>query len=221
VHLLVVEDDPKLSEFLVRVLEDEGHSTVVADTGASALERAPPGSFDVILLDWMLPDSNGPEVAQRLRASGLATPILMLTARGELTDKVAGLRAGADDYLTKPFDVEELLARVTALSRRGRIGAALEIGSLSLDRLTRRATLEGAPLDLTAKEFALLARLALAAQQPVPRATILLDVWQLKFDPGSGVLDVHVSRLRDKLGAMAWMIETVRGVGYRLRATRP
>ncbi len=220
-HLLVVEDDPKLSEFLVRVLEDEGHSTAVADTGSSALEQAPPGGFDVILLDWMLPDSSGPEVAQRLRSSGLTTPILMLTARGELSDKVAGLRAGADDYLTKPFDVDELLARVAALSRRGRIGAALEVGPLSLDRMTRRATLQGAPLDLTAKEFALLSRLALAGQEPVPRAAILLDVWQLKFDPGSGVLDVHVSRLRDKLGAMSWMIETVRGVGYRLRATRP
>lgn len=219
-HLLVVEDDPKLSEFLVRVLKDEGHSTVVAETGAAALECAPPGRFDVILLDWMLPDGNGPDVAQRLRSAGLTTPILMLTARGELSDKVAGLRAGADDYLVKPFDVDELLARVAALSRRGRIGAALEVGALALDRMTRHATLDGAQLDLTAKEFALLSRLALAGQEPVARATILLDVWQLKFDPGSGVLDVHVSRLRDKLGAMAWMIETVRGVGYRLRATR-
>ncbi|HQY61283.1 MAG: response regulator transcription factor [Myxococcales bacterium] len=220
-HILVIEDDPKLSDFLVRVLHDEGHTTAVADTGAAALERAPLAAFDVILLDWMLPDANGPDVARRLRASGLTTPVLMLTARGESSDKVTGLRAGADDYLTKPFDVDELLARVAALARRGRIGAALDVGPLSLDRLTRRATLDGAPLDLTAKEFALLSRLALAGNDAVPRATILLDVWQLKFDPGSGVLDVHVSRLRDKLGAMAWMVETVRGVGYRLRAERP
>jgi DNA-binding response OmpR family regulator len=220
VHVLVVEDDPKLADFLARVLGDEGHTTVVAATGKAALERGPREAFDAIVLDWMLPDLEGPAVAERLRAGEVGCPILMLTARGETADKVAGLRAGADDYLVKPFEVDELLARLEALARRGKAGVALHVGDLALDRLSRRATLGGSPLDLTAKEFALLVRLALDAEKPVERAKLLLDVWQLKFDPGSGVLDVHVSRVRDKLGDRSWMIETVRGTGYRLRAEK-
>ncbi|MBK8217949.1 MAG: response regulator transcription factor [Myxococcales bacterium] len=219
-HVLVVEDDPKLADFLARVLGDEGHTTVVAATGKAALERGPREPFDAIVLDWMLPDLEGPAVAERLRAAEVGCPILMLTARGETADKVAGLRSGADDYLVKPFEVDELLARLDALARRGKAGVALHVGDLALDRLSRRATLGGAALDLTAKEFALLVRLALDAEKPVERAKLLLDVWQLKFDPGSGVLDVHVSRVRDKLGERSWMIETVRGTGYRLRAEK-
>ncbi|MFO0638511.1 MAG: response regulator transcription factor [Polyangiaceae bacterium] len=219
-HVLVVEDDPKLADFLARVLGDEGHTTVVAATGKAALERGPREPFDAIVLDWMLPDLEGPAVAERLRAAEVGCPILMLTARGETADKVAGLRSGADDYLVKPFEVDELLARLDALARRGKAGVALHVGDLALDRLSRRATLGGAALDLTAKEFALLVRLALDAEKPVERAKLLLDVWQLKFDPGSGVLDVHVSRVRDKLGERSWMIETVRGTGYRLRADK-
>lgn len=219
-HVLVVEDDPKLADFLTRVLGDEGHTTVVAATGQAALERAPKEAFDAIVLDWMLPDAEGPAVAERLRSAEVHCPILMLTARGETADKVTGLKAGADDYLVKPFEVDELFARLDALVRRGKIGVALGVGELQLDRLSRRATLGGTPLDLTAKEFALLVRLALDAEKPVERAKLLLDVWQLKFDPGSGVLDVHVSRVRDKLGERSWMIETVRGTGYRLRAEK-
>jgi DNA-binding response OmpR family regulator len=220
VHVLVVEDDPKLADFLTRVLKDEGHTTFVAGTAQAALDRAPREAFDAILLDWMLPDAEGPLVAERLRAAEVHAPILMLTARGETADKVTGLRAGADDYLVKPFELEELLARLEALVRRGKVGVALTVGDLTLDRLSRRAALAGAQLDLTAKEFALLVRLAVDAEKAVERAKLLLDVWQLKFDPGSGVLDVHVSRVRDKLGDRAWMIETVRGTGYRLRAEK-
>lgn len=220
VHVLVVEDDPKLAEFLTRVLGDEGHTTVVAADAHSAYERAGKEVFDAIVLDWMLPDGEGPQVAERLRAAEVHAPILMLTARGETSDKVAGLRAGADDYLVKPFEVDELLARLDALVRRGKTGVSLSVGELTLDRLSRRAVLGGTPLDLTAKEFALLVRLAVEAEKPVERAKLLLDVWQLKFDPGSGVLDVHVSRVRDKLADKSWMIETVRGTGYRLRAQR-
>lgn len=219
-HVLVVEDDPKLADFLTRVLKDEGHTTFVAGTAQAALERAPRETFDAILLDWMLPDAEGPVVAERLRAAEVHAPILMLTARGETADKVTGLRAGADDYLVKPFELDELLARLEALVRRGKVGVALTVGDLTLDRLSRRAALAGAPLDLTAKEFALLVRLAVDAEKAVERTKLLLDVWQLKFDPGSGVLDVHVSRVRDKLGDRAWMIETVRGTGYRLRAEK-
>ncbi len=220
VHVLVVEDDPKLAEFLTRVLGDEGHTTVVAADAQNAYERAGKEVFDAIVLDWMLPDGEGPQVAERLRAAEVHAPILMLTARGETSDKVAGLRAGADDYLVKPFEVDELLARLDALVRRGKTGVSLSVGELTLDRLSRRAVLGGTPLDLTAKEFALLVRLAVEAEKPVERAKLLLDVWQLKFDPGSGVLDVHVSRVRDKLADKSWMIETVRGTGYRLRAQR-
>ncbi len=220
VHVLVVEDDPKLADFLARVLKDEGHTTSIAGTGQAALERTPKETFDAIVLDWMLPDADGPVVAERLRAAEVHAPILMLTARGEVADKVAGLRAGADDYMVKPFEVDELLARLDALVRRGKVGVALSVGELSLDRLSRRASLAGTPLDLTAKEFALLVRLAVDAERPVERVKLLLDVWQLKFDPGSGVLDVHVSRVRDKLGERSWMIETVRGTGYRLRAEK-
>ncbi len=219
-HVLVVEDDPKLAEFLNRVLGDEGHTTVIAPDAQSAYERAPKEVFDAIVLDWMLPDGEGPQVAERLRAAEVHAPILMLTARGEVSDKVAGLRSGADDYLVKPFEVDELLARLDALVRRGKAGVSLSVGDLTLDRLSRRAVLGGTPLDLTAKEFALLVRLAVDAEKPVERAKLLLDVWQLKFDPGSGVLDVHVSRVRDKLADKSWMIETVRGTGYRLRAHR-
>lgn len=220
VHVLVVEDDPKLAEFLTRVLGDEGHTTVIAADAQSAFERAAKEVFDAIVLDWMLPDGEGPQVAERLRSAEVHSPILMLTARGETSDKVAGLRAGADDYLVKPFEVDELLARLDALVRRGKTGVSLSVGDLTLDRLSRRAVLGGTPLDLTAKEFALLVRLAVDAEKPVERSKLLLDVWQLKFDPGSGVLDVHVSRVRDKLAEKSWMIETVRGTGYRLRAHR-
>ncbi len=217
----MVEDDPSLSEFLLRVLGDEHHSTACCETGGDALNRAKAESFDAIILDWNLPDLEGVQVADRLRKAEIHTPILMLTARGDVADRVQGLRSGADDYLVKPFEVDELLARIDALARRGKLGAALTVGQLTLDRLSRRATLAGASLDLTAKEFALLVRLAVDAEKPVGRGQILLDVWQLKFDPGSGVLDVHVSRVRDKLGAHSWMIETVRGTGYRLRTAHP
>jgi len=219
VNVLLVEDDPSLAEFLSRVLLEEGATCTACGTLAAARAASRGGAFDVIVLDWMLPDGDGLALCSELRAALDTTPILMLTARGETPDRVVGLRAGADDYLVKPFDVEELLARLDALVRRAAFAASLTVGPLVIDRLMRRATLDGVALDLTLREFDLLLRLAVEAGRTVSRASLLQSVWRLTFDPGSGVLDVHLSRLRDKLGAHAWMVQTVRGAGYRLRGT--
>lgn len=213
-RVLIVEDDPNLGELLMRVLGEEGAEPTLCTTAAEGLREAN-RRYDTIVLDWMLPDGDGPTFCETLRRSNVLSAVLMLTARGEVQDRVRGLRAGADDYLVKPFEIEELLARLEALSRRNRQIAPLVLGELSIDRLGRRCTLSGAPLDLTAREYDLLLRLADAHGEPVSRARLLEDVWRLSFDPGSGLLEVQVSRLRDKLGKDR--IETVRGVGYRLR----
>jgi DNA-binding response OmpR family regulator len=144
----------------------------------------------------------------------------MLTARGVVHDRVRGLRAGADDYLAKPFDVDEWLARVEAILRRARPTAALRVGDLAFDRLGRRASVDGRPLDLTAREYGLLLYPARHAEAVVDRAAIPADVWGLTFEPGTAVVEVVVSRLRDKPGPHAWMVKTVRGAGYRLRTRR-
>lgn len=218
--LLIVEDDPTLAEFLERVLAEEGFVSELAIDLTSGFRRAVGESYDVIVLDWMLPDGDGPSFCTALRNTGNYTPVLMLTARGEVQDRVAGLRAGADDYLGKPFDVDELLARLDALVRRSEQLAQLVVGELVVDRLHRRCLLGQVRLDLTAREYDLVLRLAIANEDVVPRAILLADVWQTSNDPGSGLLDVHVSRLRDKLGGGAWRVETVRGIGYRLRSRR-
>ncbi len=215
-NVLIVEDDAPLSKLLQKVIREEGAHPTACATAADGRKAAHARAHDVIVLDWMLPDGDGVALCQALRASGLDTPILMLTARGEVADRVRGLRSGADDYLTKPFEVEELLARLDALVRRAHHGTTIRLGELVIDHLERRAWQREQQLDLTAKEFELLLYLALRRGQAVPRAELLEKVWNLSFDPGSGVLDVHVSRLRDKLGQSAGLVETVRGVGYRI-----
>lgn len=214
--LLVIEDDASLSDLLGRVFREEGHPTLLVGDLAAGLAATRSAKFDVVVLDWMLPDGDGLAFASALRARGDATPILMLTARAEVKDKVGGFAAGVDDYLTKPFEVEELLARLHALVRRSEWVTHVEAGALVFDQIHRRCRLRDAQLDLTAREYQLLLRLALARGETVSRAELLADVWQLDFDPGSGVLEVQISRVREKLGADAWRIETVRGVGYRL-----
>lgn len=214
---LVIEDDPLLLQLVSRIMTEEGNKMIERTTVSSAREAALKERYDVVIVDWMLPDGDGASLCAELREKGVTAPLLMLTARGEAADRVKGLRSGADDYVVKPFDVEELLLRVDALIRRSQ-GASLRVGELSIDRLSQRARIGERPLDLTAKELQLLVALAGRAEQVVPRAGILKEVWGLTFDPGSGVLDVHVSRLRDKLGDHAWMVETVRGAGLRLRS---
>jgi DNA-binding response OmpR family regulator len=219
VKVLVLEDDPKVARFVARVLSEEGYAVDLCANGADAIVQADAGLYDVLLLDWMVPEVDGLAVTRELRRRGCTTPILMLTARGETRERVLGLDAGADDFLVKPFEVEELVARVKALVRRGAGFGTLRCGALVLDRVGRRATVDGAPLTLTAREFALISRLARKAGETVTRTELLGHVWETRFDPGSNLVEVHVSRVRDKLGAHAWMIETVRGIGYRLRET--
>jgi len=221
VKVLVVEDDTKLSRFLVRVLLEEGFAADTCATGSDVLTRAPSGTYDVIVLDRMLPDIDGLSVCRRLRQNGFTTPILMLTARGELRDRVLGFEAGADDYVVKPFEVEELVARIRSLTRRASGLLKLAVGQLEIDRIGREVKLGGAQLDLTTREYALLVDLVHHAGYVVSRADLLARIWGTSFDPGSNLVEVHISRLRDKLGDAAWMVETVRGAGYRLTSMPP
>ncbi|MFO7564906.1 MAG: response regulator transcription factor [Enhygromyxa sp.] len=217
--ILVVEDDAKLARFLVRVLVEEGYVADACAEGSEAILRAESGVYDAMVLDWMLPDIDGVSVCRSLRERACPIPIVMLTARGELRERVLGLRSGADDYVVKPFEIDELLARLDAVLRRSIRKGLLRAGPLEIDRIERRVALEGRTLELTERERALLIHLALRADQIVTRSEILSRVWGLNFDPESNMIEVHISRLRDKLGAHAKMIETVRGKGYRLRTS--
>ncbi len=220
VKLLVIEDDLKLARLLSRVLQEEGYVVDGCSKGEPGLRQASSGLYDLLVLDWMLPDLDGLSLCRRLRELGASLPILMLTSRAELSERVMALDAGVDDYVVKPFEIEELVARIRALLRRIAGLGRTRVGALELDPQHRRVTLGSALLELTAREQALLAYLARRADQVVSRSELLAHVWSQQFDPGSNLVEVHVSRLRDKLGSAAWMIETVRGVGYRLRSNR-
>lgn len=219
--VLIVEDDEKVARFIARVLGEEGFITDLCVSGADAVRQANAVAYDVVLLDWMLPDLDGLAVCRELRRGGTVTPILMLTARGEVRERVLGLEAGADDYVVKPFEIDELLARIQAVLRRTHGFGRMQLGALEIDRLQRRVILGGRTLDLTAREYMLLLCLAHQADRVVGRSELLSQVWATQFDPGSNLVDVHISRLRDKLGEHAWMIDTVRGKGYRLRQDPP
>ena len=221
-RILVVEDDRKVAGFIEQGLKEEGHVVDVAGDGEEGTTLAHVYDYDVILLDVVLPRKNGFQIATELRREGRSTPILMLTSRDAVEDVVRGLDAGADDYLAKPFKFDELLARIRALHRRG--GAerleVLRHGALALDRLRHVATVGGRPLELTAKEFQLLEYFMLHAGEVVRRTALLEKVWDMHFDPGSNVVDVHVGNLRRKLARAAGepLLETIRGVGFRLAA---
>ncbi len=221
-RILVVEDDANVSAFVAKGLREAGHVVDLADNGKDGLFLATTEAYDALVLDRMLPQVDGLAVLRTLRGSGNATPVLLLSALGEVDDRVQGLRAGGDDYLTKPFAFVELLARIEALARRPRAGAApealLRVADLELDLLARTARRGGHAIELQPREFRLLEYLMRHAGQVVTRTMLLEAVWDYHFDPQTNVIDVHVSRLRAKLdrGHARPLIHTVRGAGYRL-----
>jgi len=220
-RILVVEDDMRIVSFLKRGLTAEGYSVEVARDGAEGWQLARTGEFHLLILDRMLPKLDGLELCCRLRAEGSAVSVLMLTAKDAQQDKVDGLKGGADDYLTKPFGFDELLARIEALLRRSvphLSGAVLQVADLRLDLAAKAAWRGERELTLTPKEFALLAFLVQNAGTVVSRARLLSNVWGLSFDPGTKVVDVYIRYLRSKVDAGAPpLIRTVRGFGYIIK----
>ena len=217
-RVLVVEDEPKMADLLARGLREEGHAADVAATGEDALWMARAVDYDVIVLDVMLPGADGMETCRSLRTAGVWSPVLMLTARDAVGDRVTGLDSGADDYVLKPFSFDELLARLRALVRRvpHERPAVLETGRLRLDPGQRRAWHAGTELHLSRKAFSLLEAFMRRPGQTLSREQLLEAAWDMAFESRSNIVDVYVRSLREQIGADA--IETVRGVGYRLRA---
>jgi heavy metal response regulator len=224
-RILLAEDEQKVASFIQRGLEAEHYAIDVVYDGEAALARVLAGEYDLVILDVMLPKRDGLSVLKDLRARKLALPVLLLTARDTTADKVAGLDSGADDYLTKPFAFEELLARVRALLRRGAPAApaVLQLADLRLDPTTREVTRAGRRIDLTAKEYALLEFFLRRAGQVVSRAVIAHHVWGVDFDTFTNVIDVYVNYLRKKIDAdfVPKLLHTVRGVGYVLKEPVP
>jgi two-component system OmpR family response regulator len=222
VRILVVEDELKMARLLKRGLEEAGYAVDIASTARDAVWLGTENPYDAVSLDLMLPDENGFEVCKRLRENGQWAPVLMLTARSGVTDRVRGLDVGADDYLTKPFAFVEFLARLRALMRRG--GAerpvALAVGDLTLDPATREVARHGTPIELSSREFSLLEYFMRRAGEVVSRAQLIEHVWDFAYEGDSNVVDVYVRYLRQKIdrpfGKDSLM--TVRGAGYRLRS---
>ena len=226
-RILVVEDEQKVADALREGLVDERYDVVVERTGEGAFFRVNTETFDVVLLDLTLPGRDGLEILRALRQRRMETPVLVLTARDSLEDRVTGLDAGADDYLVKPFAFAELVARIRALVRRGRVADApkLSVGDLEMDLVTRKVIRAGKPVDLTVREFELLEFLMRYQGQVVSRETLARDVWKetARTTPLDNVIDVHIARLRRKvdLDHTVKVIHTVRGVGFTLREGEP
>jgi two-component system, OmpR family, response regulator len=223
VQLLLIEDDTEAARFLVKGLRERGFGVEHAADGRDGLSRALEGQFDIIVTDRMLPHCDGLAIIEQLRARGIGTPVLVLSALGSVDDRVRGLKSGGDDYLTKPFALAELLARIEALLRRG-AGSAhttrLKVEDLEFDLLARRVTRGGQEVELTSRELKLLEFLMRRVGQVVTRTMLLEGVWDLHFDPQSNLIDVHISRLRQAIdrGSDHPLIHTVRGSGYVLRS---
>jgi len=217
-RVLVVEDESRMAEVLERGLREEGYAPDLARTGEDALWMARAAEYDAIVLDVMLPGADGIEICRLLRTSGVWSPVLMLTARDAVDDRIAGLDAGADDYLLKPFSFGELLARLRALVRRAphERPTVVRVGDLCLDPASRRAWRGEGELRLSTKSFALLEAFMRRPGQVLSRSQLLEAAWDMAFERRSNIVDVYVKTLREQIGAEA--IETVRGVGYRLRA---
>lgn len=227
-RILIIEDDAEAAGYLAKGLRESGHTADHAASGRAGLLQASTADYDAIVLDRMLPELDGLGVLRTLRASGIETPVLILSALGAVNDRVQGLKAGADDYLTKPFAFSELLARLEVLQKRrpadggAGVETVLTVGPLRLDRMARTASRADRPLDLLPREFKLLDYLMRNPGRVVTRTMLLEAVWGYHFDPQTNVIDVHISRLRQKIDKdfESPLLETVRGAGYRLRDDR-
>jgi two-component system OmpR family response regulator len=219
-RILVVEDSQRIAAFLRKGLTEEGYSVDSVADGDEGYRRAMEQEYDAAVVDVMLPGRSGFDLVRDLREAGRSMPILVLTARDRIDDKIEGLDAGADDYLTKPFDFTELTARLRALLRRsgGSASPILRAGNVELDPATREVRRDGEPVALTPKEFALLEYLLRHVNRPLTRATLMEHVWGIRFDPGTNVVDVFVNSLRNKVDPERDLIQTVRGVGYMIRS---
>ncbi len=224
-RVLLVEDDVKISSFVVKGLKEAGFAVDHAANGEDGLHLALTTSYDAAIIDVMLPELDGLSLIKELRSRGVGTPIIILSARGSVDDRVKGLQTGSDDYLTKPFSFAELLARVQALIRRSSSGTAdpshLQVGDLSMDLLRREVIRAGRKIDLQPREFALLEYMMSSAGRVITRTMIMEHVWNYDFDPQTNVVDVLVCRVRNKVdrGFKEKMIHTIRGVGYVLKAS--
>ena len=221
-RILIIEDEVRIADFLQRGLRAEGHFCVVANDGESGLELAMEGDFDLLLLDLMLPGLHGRDICQQLRMNKINTPLIILSAMDSLDDVIAGLRMGADDYMTKPFSFEELLARIETVMRRSSEVTSeeksLAVGPLAFDRQSLRFTVDGEEIKMTAKELAIIELLMSHPGTLFSRERILSNVWGLNMDPLTNVVDVYIGKLRKKIDGDSTksIIETVRGLGYRL-----
>jgi len=222
-RILIVEDDLEAAEVMARGLAEAGHECIQAADGEEGLKAARGGEFDVMVVDRMMPKMNGVQLVETLRREGDRTPVLFLSALGEVSDRVDGLQAGGDDYLVKPYAFPELIARIEALARRretGSVQTLLKVGELEMDLIARTVHRQGKEIDLQPREFQLLEFMMRHAGQSVTRTMLLEKVWHYHFDPQTNVIDVHISRLRSKIdkGFDRPMLQTVRGAGYRLDA---
>lgn len=222
-HILLIEDDVTMSGFLKEALLQDGHDVSICDDGRSGLMQASISQFDVLIIDRMLPYLDGVQVVQALRSMQINTPVIMLTALGRVDERVRGLRAGADDYVVKPFEMAELQARIEAVKRRRKLKddySQIRVGDLVLDRLTHSARRGGYDISLKPREFRLLGYLMLHVDQVVTRTMLLEDVWDYHFAPQTSLVESHICRIRMKVdrGFSKELIQTVRGAGYRISA---
>ena len=221
-HILVIEDDREAAAYLVKGLTESGHRVDLASEGRQGLDRARSGNFDAMIIDRMLPGLDGLSIIAALRAANDLTPVLVLSALGDVEDRVQGLNSGCDDYLPKPFAFSELLARLEALTRRGGAETKLKVADLEMDLIAREVSRAGRAIELLPREFRLLEYLMRNADHIVTRTMLLEKVWDHHFDPQTNVIDVHISRLRQKIdrGFDQPLLHTVRGIGYVLRPPR-
>lgn len=223
VHVLLVEDDAAAAALIMETLSGVGYQVSRAQDGVTGFDMAQAGSYDILIVDRMLPERDGLTMVQQLRAAGQNVPVLFLSALGEVEDRVAGLQAGGDDYLVKPYAITELTARLEALARRqaGKNETSLKLADLSVDLVARTVTRAGAPIDLQPREFVLLEYLLRNCGQVVTRRMLLENVWNYQFNPQTNVIDVHISRLRAKIDRNFTppLLHTIRGAGYMMRAS--